>query len=170
MAPKLYYKNIGGISYKADVYSFEMLLMEMADRRKNLNAFAKHSSQIYFLTWVYEQLHQGNNVEMKGSTEEEKKIGKKMIDVALWCIQMKPTHHHSMNKRKNLNTFAKHSSQIYFFTWVYKQLHQGNDVEMEGSIEEEKKIGKKIIDVALWCIQMMLTHRHSMNKVVQMLE
>ncbi|MED6155151.1 Rust resistance kinase Lr10 [Stylosanthes scabra] len=37
MAPELFYKNIGGISYKADVYSFGMLLMEMAGRRKNLN-------------------------------------------------------------------------------------------------------------------------------------
>ncbi|TQE06765.1 hypothetical protein C1H46_007634 [Malus baccata] len=35
IAPKLFYKNIGGISYKADVYSFGMLLMEMASRRKN---------------------------------------------------------------------------------------------------------------------------------------
>ncbi|XP_070681802.1 rust resistance kinase Lr10-like [Malus domestica] len=35
IAPELFYKNIGGISYKADVYSFGMLLMEMASRRKN---------------------------------------------------------------------------------------------------------------------------------------
>ncbi|KAG2694082.1 hypothetical protein I3760_08G124600 [Carya illinoinensis] len=39
MAPEMVYQNIGGISYKADVYSFGMLLMEMASRRKNLNAF-----------------------------------------------------------------------------------------------------------------------------------
>ncbi|KAG2709684.1 hypothetical protein I3760_05G252800 [Carya illinoinensis] len=54
MAPELYYKNIGGISYKADVYSFGMLLMEMASRRKNLNTFAEHSSQTYFPTWAYD--------------------------------------------------------------------------------------------------------------------
>ncbi|GLT61966.1 hypothetical protein SLA2020_346360 [Shorea laevis] len=29
IAPELFYKNIGGVSYKADVYSFGMLLMEM---------------------------------------------------------------------------------------------------------------------------------------------
>ena len=39
IAPELVYKSIGGISYKADVYSFGMLLMEMVGRRKNLNAF-----------------------------------------------------------------------------------------------------------------------------------
>ena len=38
MAPELVYKNIGGVSYKADVYSFGMLLMEMVGRRKNVNA------------------------------------------------------------------------------------------------------------------------------------
>ncbi|KAL9339968.1 hypothetical protein Peur_066187 [Populus x canadensis] len=48
MAPELFYKNIGGVSYKADVYSFGMLLMEMVGRRKNLNALADHSSQMYF--------------------------------------------------------------------------------------------------------------------------
>ncbi|KAF3433887.1 hypothetical protein FNV43_RR24990 [Rhamnella rubrinervis] len=48
IAPELFYRNIGGVSYKADVYSFGMLLMEMASRRKNLNAVAEHTSQIYF--------------------------------------------------------------------------------------------------------------------------
>ncbi|XP_059434646.1 rust resistance kinase Lr10-like [Corylus avellana] len=98
MAPELFYKNIGGVSYKADVYSFGMLLMEMASRRKNLNAFTDHLSQIYFPSWVYEQLHDGKDIEMKDVTEEEKKIGMKMIIVALWCIQMKPIDRPSMNK------------------------------------------------------------------------
>jgi serine/threonine protein kinase len=64
MAPELFCKNIGSISYKADVYSFEMLLMKIADRRKNVNVFAEHSSQIYFPTWVYDQLQNGNDVEI----------------------------------------------------------------------------------------------------------
>ncbi|RHN77974.1 putative glycerophosphodiester phosphodiesterase, protein kinase RLK-Pelle-LRK10L-2 family [Medicago truncatula] len=41
MAPELFYRNVGTISHKADVYSFGMLLMEMASRRKNLNALAE---------------------------------------------------------------------------------------------------------------------------------
>ncbi|KAI5344183.1 hypothetical protein L3X38_012060 [Prunus dulcis] len=32
MAPELFYKNIRGVSYKADVYSFGMLLMEMGSK------------------------------------------------------------------------------------------------------------------------------------------
>ncbi|KAM3681997.1 hypothetical protein ACJW31_12G039100 [Castanea mollissima] len=98
IAPELFYKNIGGVSYKADVYSFGMLLLEMTNKRKNLNAFADHSSQIFFPTWVYSQFSEGNDIEMEGATEEEKKIAKKMILVALWCIQMKPSDRPSMNK------------------------------------------------------------------------
>ncbi|KAM4096931.1 hypothetical protein ACJW30_08G142400 [Castanea mollissima] len=98
IAPELFYKNIGGVSYKADVYSFGMLLLEMASKRKNLNAFAEHSSQIYFPTWVYGQFNEGNDIEMEDATEEEKKTVKKMIIVALWCIQMKPSDRPSMNK------------------------------------------------------------------------
>jgi serine/threonine protein kinase len=98
IAPELFYKNIGSVLYKADVYSFGMLLMEMTGRRKNVNAFAEHSSKIYFPTWVYDQLNNGNNIEMEEATDEEKEIGKKMIIVALWCIQMKPYDCPSMNK------------------------------------------------------------------------
>jgi serine/threonine protein kinase len=99
MAPELFYKNIGGVSYKADVYSFGMLLMRMAGRRRNINAFAKNSSQIYFPTSVYDQLQKWNDEEiLEDATEEEKKIGNKMIIIALWCIQMKPNERPSMNE------------------------------------------------------------------------
>ncbi|KAL6289470.1 hypothetical protein ACE6H2_006980 [Prunus campanulata] len=98
MAPELFYKNIGGVSYKADVYSFGMLLMEMASRRKNLNATIEHSSQIYFPLWVSNQFCMGKEFEMDDATEEEKKMIKKMIIAALWCIQLKPSDRPSMNK------------------------------------------------------------------------
>ncbi|XP_030936061.1 rust resistance kinase Lr10-like [Quercus lobata] len=97
MALELFYKNIGGVSYKVDVYSFGMLLLKMASRRKNFNALADHSSQIYFPTWVYEHVSGGNDITMADATEEEN-IVKKMIIVALWCIQMKPSDRCSMNK------------------------------------------------------------------------
>ncbi|XP_021804718.1 LEAF RUST 10 DISEASE-RESISTANCE LOCUS RECEPTOR-LIKE PROTEIN KINASE-like 2.4 [Prunus avium] len=97
MAPELFYKNIGGVSYKADVYSFEKLLMEMGSKRKNLNARAEHSSQIYFPSWV-DQYKEGKELEMEDITEEEKKIVKKMVITALWCIQLKPSDRPAMNK------------------------------------------------------------------------
>ena len=98
MAPELFYKNIGGVSYKADVYSFGMLLMEMAGRRRNLNVFAEHSSQIYFPSWAYDQFNEGKGIEIGDATEEEQKLEKKMVLVALWCIQFKPSERPSMHR------------------------------------------------------------------------
>ncbi|CAN0923221.1 Rust resistance kinase Lr10 [Linum grandiflorum] len=55
MAPELFYRNIGSVSYKADVYSFGMLLLDMAEKRHNLNAATGHTSQVYFPFWVHDQ-------------------------------------------------------------------------------------------------------------------
>ncbi|XP_034711128.1 LEAF RUST 10 DISEASE-RESISTANCE LOCUS RECEPTOR-LIKE PROTEIN KINASE-like 2.4 isoform X2 [Vitis riparia] len=98
IAPELFYKNIGCISNKADVYSFGMLLMEMVGKRKNLNALADHSSQIYFPSWIYDKFYQGEDIEMGDATDNEKISVKKMVIAALWCIQMKPTDRPSMSK------------------------------------------------------------------------
>ncbi|KAF7849548.1 hypothetical protein BT93_L0651 [Corymbia citriodora subsp. variegata] len=87
MAPELVFKNLGGVSYKADVYSFGKLLMEMASRRKNGDAVSKYSSQIYFPLWVHDQLSEGLEFPVEEVGEEERRIIKKMIIVALWCIQ-----------------------------------------------------------------------------------
>ncbi|TYG82024.1 hypothetical protein ES288_D01G053300v1 [Gossypium darwinii] len=98
MAPELFYKSIGGISYKTDVYSFGMMLMEIVGKRKNLNASAEHSSQVYFPTWIYDRLQLGENIELEDMTESENSIMRKMIMVAFWCIQTKPIHRPSMTK------------------------------------------------------------------------
>ncbi|KOM48712.1 hypothetical protein LR48_Vigan07g241600 [Vigna angularis] len=96
--PELFYNNVGGISHKADVYSFGMLLMEMASKRKNLNPHADRSSQIYFPFWIYDRIREEEDIDIQDFTEEEKKIVKKMIIVALWCIQLKPNNRPSMNR------------------------------------------------------------------------
>ncbi|MCL7048895.1 hypothetical protein MKW94_019859 [Papaver nudicaule] len=98
MAPELFYRSLGGVSHKSDVYSFGMLLMEMAGRRKNLNTLVENSSQLYFPTWIYSQLNQGEDIKMEDATEEENEIAKKLIIVALWCIQLKPIDRPSMTK------------------------------------------------------------------------
>ncbi|PON72115.1 Mitogen-activated protein kinase kinase kinase [Parasponia andersonii] len=98
IAPELFYKNIGGVSYKADVYSFGMLLMEMASRRKNVNSAAENSSQVHFPSWVSNQFIEGLDIDLGVETEEESKIIKKMMIVALWCIQFKPSDRPSMSK------------------------------------------------------------------------
>jgi len=93
MVPELFYNNIGGISNKTDVYSFGMLLIEMASKRKNLNPYIEYSNQ-----WIYNHIREEENIEMENMTEDEKKIIKKMIIVALWCIQLKPDDRPLMNR------------------------------------------------------------------------
>ncbi|XP_027173585.1 rust resistance kinase Lr10-like [Coffea eugenioides] len=99
MAPELFYKKIGRVSHKTDVYSYGMLLMEMAGRRRNVDAHAEHSSQIYFPSWIYDKFDQVEEMEIGDhATEEEKTITRKLILIALWCIQMAPEDRPSMRE------------------------------------------------------------------------
>ncbi|KAA8533627.1 hypothetical protein F0562_030939 [Nyssa sinensis] len=96
IAPEVFYNNFGKVSYKADVYSFGMLLMEMVGV-KDMKDSSETSSK-YFPSWIYEQFHKGEDIEMGDATEDEKKIAKKMTIVALWCILMNPVDRPSMIK------------------------------------------------------------------------
>ncbi|XP_014502686.2 LEAF RUST 10 DISEASE-RESISTANCE LOCUS RECEPTOR-LIKE PROTEIN KINASE-like 2.8 isoform X2 [Vigna radiata var. radiata] len=99
MAPELYYNNMGGVTYKADVYSFGMLLMEMTSKRRNSNPDAEHSSQNYFPFWIYDQFKTEKNIDMQyASSEEENILVKRMFLIALWCIQLNPSDRPSMKK------------------------------------------------------------------------
>ncbi|XP_059629046.1 rust resistance kinase Lr10-like isoform X1 [Cornus florida] len=98
IAPELFYKNIGGVSYKADVYSFGMLLMEMVGKRKYENAHAEHASDLYFPFWIYDHINQGEDLNLGDVNEEEKGCARKMIITALWCIQLKPVDRPSMSE------------------------------------------------------------------------
>ncbi|CAL5214147.1 unnamed protein product [Lathyrus oleraceus] len=89
MAPELLYKNIGSISHKADVFSFGMMLMEMAGKKKNC-------WQDYFPKWIYDQFEE--TIDTDNGTEEEKNVAMKMIVIALKCIQIKPDDRPSMNE------------------------------------------------------------------------
>ncbi|KAL6320765.1 hypothetical protein AAG906_008765 [Vitis piasezkii] len=89
IAPELFYKNIGGVSFKADVYSFGMLLLEMVGKRKNVNTFAEHSSQMYFTSWIY-KYDQEEDMEMGDAIEEEKSQALEMIEGEVELLNMPP--------------------------------------------------------------------------------
>ncbi|CAN4089802.1 unnamed protein product [Withania somnifera] len=98
VAPELINRSIGPISYKADVYSFGMLLIEMAGLKKNLAA-REHMSSQYFPHWIYDEFDKGKEIEELNEThDDEKKVIKKLTLVALWCIQMNPLDRPSMSK------------------------------------------------------------------------
>ncbi|KAH7538202.1 hypothetical protein FEM48_Zijuj03G0173900 [Ziziphus jujuba var. spinosa] len=70
-----------------------------------------------------------------------------------------------------MNAVAENSSQIYFPSWVYDQFNEGKDIELlQNAAEEELKVTKKMIMVALWCIQLKPSDRPPINEVVKMLE
>lgn len=93
MAPEFYYKNIGEVSYKSDVYSYGIFLMEMVGKIKNI-AEQVVETPVHFPKWLYDQLKDGNDLKIRNST----KGLKNMIIVCLWCIQMLPEKRPSMNK------------------------------------------------------------------------
>ncbi|MBA0733522.1 hypothetical protein Gogos_017525 [Gossypium gossypioides] len=92
IAPELVYKNFGRISYKADVYSFGMLLMEMVGRRKNVNRLADHASQIYFPSWIYDKLDQGEDLEL-GDVFDDEKMFKSNVEL----LEMPPKPFHQLS-------------------------------------------------------------------------
>ncbi|CAN4083699.1 unnamed protein product [Withania somnifera] len=98
VAPELISRSIGAISYKADVYSFGMLLMEMLDLKRNVVANEETSSQ-YFPYWIYDKFDKGKEiVEDEEANDDEKKMVRKLSLVALWCIQTNPAQRLSMSK------------------------------------------------------------------------
>ncbi|KAM3285490.1 hypothetical protein P3S67_024289 [Capsicum chacoense] len=85
VAPELISRSIGAISYKADVYSFGMLLMEMLDLMRNVAANEENSSQ-YFPYWIYDKFNKGNEIVVdEEANDDEKEMSRKMSLVAL-CL------------------------------------------------------------------------------------
>nr|XP_029118030.1 rust resistance kinase Lr10-like [Elaeis guineensis] len=99
IAPEIYCRNFGAVSYKSDVYSFGMLVLEMVGGRKNVDPEIEKTSEIYFPEWVYGRIVQGHNLRLvmqRNGAEED--IVKKLAIVALWCIQWNPMDRPSMTR------------------------------------------------------------------------
>uniref|UniRef100_A0A0E0FF93 non-specific serine/threonine protein kinase n=1 Tax=Oryza nivara TaxID=4536 RepID=A0A0E0FF93_ORYNI len=55
IAPELYSRNFGEISYKSDVYSFGMLVLEMVSGRRSWDPSIENQNEVYFPEWIYEK-------------------------------------------------------------------------------------------------------------------
>ncbi|KAL1553114.1 LEAF RUST 10 DISEASE-RESISTANCE LOCUS RECEPTOR-LIKE PROTEIN KINASE-like 2.5 [Salvia divinorum] len=101
VAPELINRGIGGVSSKADVYSFGMLLMEMVGLNKVLKE-NKDDSTKYFPNWIYDHIKQGREIDIEKAEEsngnDEDERVRKITIVALWCIQMSPDDRPSMSQ------------------------------------------------------------------------
>ncbi|XP_054787885.1 LEAF RUST 10 DISEASE-RESISTANCE LOCUS RECEPTOR-LIKE PROTEIN KINASE-like 2.7 [Prosopis cineraria] len=107
VAPEVWNKNIGGVSHKSDVYSYGMMLLEMAGGQKKDNSESEESnngsgSEVYFPPLkIYKKLEEGSDVVgvVKGVISvEENEIAKKMTMVGLWCIQTIPAQRPTMSR------------------------------------------------------------------------
>ncbi|KAM5584996.1 hypothetical protein ABKV19_004401 [Rosa sericea] len=96
IAPEVFSRNFGNVSYKADVYSFGTLLLEMVGGRKNFKVMEDSTSQVYFPEWIYNLLEQGNDLRIHIGDEGNVEIARKLAVVGLWCIQWHPIDRPSM--------------------------------------------------------------------------
>jgi serine/threonine protein kinase len=105
IAPELYSRNFGGVSYKSDVYSFGMLVLEMVSGRRNSDPSTGSVNDVYLPEWVYEKVINDQELALTlDTTQEEKEKVKQLAIVALWCIQWNPRNRPSMTKVVNMLT------------------------------------------------------------------
>ncbi|KAM1468619.1 hypothetical protein ACFX2I_033558 [Malus domestica] len=95
IAPEVFNGNFGSVSHKSDVYSFGMLVLEIVGARKE-TSLASGNNEVYFPELVYNRLVQGEALDLKLDTDEDTQIAKKLVIVALWCIQWYPVNRPSM--------------------------------------------------------------------------
>ncbi|PHT67316.1 putative receptor-like protein kinase [Capsicum annuum] len=113
IAPEIVCRNLGGVSHKSDVYSYGMMVLEMVGGRKNVDAGADRTSEIYFPHWLYRRIEQDEELQLIGiMNEEEKEYAKKMVMVSLCCIQTDPLNRPSMTKVMEMSEGNLDSMQI----------------------------------------------------------
>nr|XP_024929664.2 LEAF RUST 10 DISEASE-RESISTANCE LOCUS RECEPTOR-LIKE PROTEIN KINASE-like 2.4 [Ziziphus jujuba var. spinosa] len=57
-------RNFGGVSYKSDVCSYGMMILEMVGGRRNIKVGVTNTSEIYFPHWIYKHLEQGCDLRL----------------------------------------------------------------------------------------------------------
>ncbi|XP_024629923.2 rust resistance kinase Lr10 [Medicago truncatula] len=95
MAPEVFSRNFGNVSYKSDIYSYGMLLLEMVGGRKNTKTTSGDENiQVEYPDWIH-NLFEGD-IQIPIDEERDFRIPKKLATVGLWCIQWHPLHRPTM--------------------------------------------------------------------------
>ncbi|XP_022893497.1 LEAF RUST 10 DISEASE-RESISTANCE LOCUS RECEPTOR-LIKE PROTEIN KINASE-like 2.1 [Olea europaea var. sylvestris] len=99
IAPEVFSRNFGVVSCKSDVYSYGMMILEMASGRKNIDTEFGHSSESYFPHWIYNCLLTDQDTKLQCTVDKAaEEIARKMILVGLWCIQTDPANRPSIDR------------------------------------------------------------------------
>ncbi|KAK9912760.1 hypothetical protein M0R45_036604 [Rubus argutus] len=96
IAPEVFSRNFGNVSYKSDVYSFGTVLLEMVGGRKNFKITEDSTREVYFPEWIYNLLEQGNDLRIHMEDEGDAELARKLAIVGLWCMQWHPIDRPSM--------------------------------------------------------------------------
>ncbi|KAL8476645.1 hypothetical protein ACS0TY_029078 [Phlomoides rotata] len=109
IAPEVFFRSFGAVSHKSDVYSYGMMLLEMAEAKKIGVSGAIQSSENYFPDIIYEYVLLENKDLI---AEEKEETNRKMLLVGLWCIQTAPSDRPSMTKVVEMLQGSLQSIQI----------------------------------------------------------
>uniref|UniRef100_A0A803LAY8 non-specific serine/threonine protein kinase n=1 Tax=Chenopodium quinoa TaxID=63459 RepID=A0A803LAY8_CHEQI len=115
IAPEVFLRSFGGVSYKSDVYSYGMLVLEMVGcRRKNDVEGIECNSEQYFPQWIYQKLELGEEAldDQVMLSSDEKDIQKKMILVSLCCVKTNPSSRPEMSQVVDMLEGTVESLQI----------------------------------------------------------
>ncbi|EYU34422.1 hypothetical protein MIMGU_mgv1a023270mg, partial [Erythranthe guttata] len=99
IAPEIFSRNFGGASHKSDVYSYGMMVLEMAGARNFVENEAIQSSESYFPDKIYEHVVDvTKKLDDIMIDNEEQIVRNKMFLVGFWCIQTSPSDRPPMSK------------------------------------------------------------------------
>ncbi|XP_014504462.1 rust resistance kinase Lr10-like isoform X3 [Vigna radiata var. radiata] len=88
IAPEVFSRNFGNVSYKSDIYSYGMLLLEMVGGRKNVDMSSPEDFHVLYPDWIHNLVD--GDVHIHVENEDDFKIAKKLAIIGLWCIQWQP--------------------------------------------------------------------------------
>ncbi|XP_061360110.1 rust resistance kinase Lr10-like isoform X2 [Gastrolobium bilobum] len=95
IAPEVFSRNFGNVSYKSDIYSYGMLLLEMVGGRQNIGKSSDETLQVLYPEWIHNLL-EGRDILVEIEGAKDLKIVKKLAFVGLWCIQWHPMNRPSV--------------------------------------------------------------------------
>ncbi|KAG5034712.1 Rust resistance kinase Lr10 [Glycine soja] len=94
IAPEVFSKNLGNVSYKYDIYSYGMLLLEMVGGRKNVDISPTQNFHVLYPDWIHDLVD--GDIHIHVEDEGDVKISKQLAIAGLWCIQWQPVNRPSI--------------------------------------------------------------------------